>query len=65
MKMYTAEPITIDGPVVVIPLAEYDLLLKEAGYRATPKLDKRIQDARARLRKGNGIGWAKVKHDLL
>lgn len=41
-------PIAIDEPMVLIPAEEYELLRKEAGYTPTPKLDKRIKEARAR-----------------
>ena len=64
MKIDTIHPITIDGPVVIIPAEEYALLRKEAGYTPTPKLDKRIKEARSRYRKQKALSWNKVKHDL-
>ena len=66
MKTHTAsETIAVDGPVVIIPAREYELLLKEAGYRSTPKLEKRITQARDRLSKGKFLKWVKVKHELI
>ena len=57
-------PIIIDGAMVIIPADEYELLRKEAGYSPTPKLDKRIKQARSRYRKQKALSWNKVKHDL-
>ena len=57
-------PIIIDGSMVIIPADEYELLRKEAGYSPTPKLDKRIKQARSRYRKQKALSWNKVKHDL-
>jgi hypothetical protein len=57
-------PITIDGPMVIIPAEEYALLRKEAGYAPTPKLDKRIKEARGRYHKKKALSWDKVKHGL-
>lgn len=64
MKIDPLHPITIDGPMVIIPAEEYALLRKEAGYAATPKLDKRIKEARIRFRKQKALSWNKVKHGL-
>lgn len=64
MKIDSTHPITIDGPVVIIPAAEYALLRKEAGYTPTPKLDKRIKEARTRYRKGKVLSWDKAKHAI-
>ena len=61
---YFTEAVTFDKPMVIIPVAEYQLLLREAGYRPTPKLDKRITQARKRLRQGKAIKWDKIKHEL-
>ncbi|MEI7999131.1 MAG: hypothetical protein WCH62_06475 [Candidatus Omnitrophota bacterium] len=51
MKIDSVHPITFDGSMVIIPAQEYALLRKEAGYTPTPKLDKRIKDARGRYKK--------------
>lgn len=64
MKIDPIHPITIDGPMVIIPAEEYALLRKEAGYTPTPKLDKRIKDARSNYRKKKTLSWDKVKHGL-
>ena len=64
MKIEPTHPITIDGPMVLISAEEYALLRKEAGYASTPKLDKRIKEARGRYRKGKALSWDKVKHGL-
>ena len=60
----STHPIAVDGPVVIIPTKEYELLRKEAGYTPTPKLDKRIAQARGRYRKQKALSWDKVKHEL-
>ena len=64
MKTHTLNPISIDGPMVIISAQEYQLLLREAGYEATPRLDKRITQARYRLRNKKFLSWDKVKHVL-
>ena len=56
--------ITIDGSMVIIPAEEYALLRKEAGYTPTPKLDKRVKEARGRYRKQKTLSWDKVKNGL-
>lgn len=57
-------PITIDSPMVLIPLEEYEELLAEAGYKITPKLDREIKEARARFKKGKTIRWEQLKREL-
>ena len=64
MKINPIHPITIGGPVVIIPAEEYAILRKKAGYTSTPKLDKRIKEARGRYHKQKTLSWNKVKHDL-
>ncbi len=64
MKIDSIYPIAIDGSMVIIPAEEYALLRKEAGYASTPKLDKRIKEARGRYRKQKTLSWDKVKHGL-
>lgn len=58
-------PITIDRPMVIIPVEEYMELLKEAGHLPTPILDQEIAQARARFRKGKSIKWEKLKSELV
>ena len=57
-------PITIDTPMVLIPIEEYEELLVEAGYKTTPKLTREIKEARARFKKGKTIRWEKLKREL-
>ena len=57
-------PVTINKPMVMLPVDEYLILLKEAGYKPTPKLDHEIDQARTRFRKGNSISWETLKHEL-
>ncbi|RLD16337.1 MAG: hypothetical protein DRI36_05795 [Caldiserica bacterium] len=59
-----AKVITINRPMVLIPLEEYELLLKEAGEKPTPKLMKEISQARREFRKRKTIKWEKLKRDL-
>ena len=56
--------IPIEQPMVLIPMREYKLLLEEAGFSKTPRLDKCIARARARFRKGQVISWEKLKNEL-
>ena len=64
MKNTLTDPIAIDGHMVIIPAEDYQILLKEAGYASTPKLTKRIVEARVRYAKKKVLSWDKVKHDL-
>lgn len=57
-------PVTITGPVVVLPVEDYRTLLAEAGYLPTPKLSRQLARARARFRKGYVISWERLKRDL-
>ena len=56
--------VTIDRPMVLVPIEEYKELLEEAGYTKTPKLDKEIAAARTRFRKGKTISWETLKRAL-
>ena len=58
-------PVTIDEPVVVIPVGDYRALLAEAGYLPTPKLTRQIAAARVRFRKGRAIPWEQLKRALV
>lgn len=58
-------PITIDRPMVIIPVEEYLELLRETGNLPTPILDKEIAQARARFRRGKFINWKKLKDELV
>lgn len=57
-------PITIDRPMVLVPVEEYEELLKEAGMSPTPQLTKEIQQARIHFKKGHYLPWNIVKHAL-
>ena len=57
-------PVTIDEPVVVLPVEDYRTLMAEAGYLPTPKLARQIARARVRFRKGQIISWEQLKRDL-
>ena len=54
----------LDRPMVLIPLAEYNVLLAEAGERPTPRLDQVIAKARARFKKNKAIPWKTIKRAL-
>ena len=56
------KPISIDQPMVIIPVLEYQLLLREAGFASTPKLDREIAAARRRFRKSKTISWKLLKN---
>ncbi|MCX5692322.1 MAG: hypothetical protein NTX47_01345 [Candidatus Omnitrophica bacterium] len=60
----TTHPITIDTPMVLIPIEEYKELLAEAGYKTTPRLTREIREARARFKKGKSIQWETLKREL-
>ena len=57
-------PVTIDEPVVVIPVGDYRTLLAEAGYLPTPRLTRQLSAARTRFRKGRVISWESLKREL-
>ena len=57
-------PVTIDEPIVVIPMDDYHTLLAEAGYLPTPQLSQHIAAARTRFRKGRTIPWELLKREL-
>jgi hypothetical protein len=59
---HLTKPITIVEPMVIIPVDEYRLLLKETGRTPTPKLDQEIVAARKRFKKGNTISWESIKN---
>ena len=60
----TAEPITIDRPMVLIPLEEYQELLFEAGHLKTPALDREIAAARKRFKAGKVVDWKTLKNEI-
>ena len=60
----TAQALTIDRPMVLIPVDEYRSLLVEAGYLPTPKLDREIRAARKRFKRGRYVSWEKLKRAL-
>ena len=59
-----AKPITIDRPMVLIPLEEYQELLFEAGHLKTPRLDREIAVARKRFKKGKAVDWKNLKDEI-
>jgi len=56
------KPIKIEEPMVIIPIEEYWLLLKEADRSPTPKLDREIAAARNRFKKGRTISWKSIRN---
>lgn len=56
--------IPIEQPMVLIPMSEYKFLMEEAGLTKTPRLDRRISQARARFRKNQFVSWEKLKNEL-
>ena len=60
----TSSAVTIDRPMVLVPVEEYQNLLAEAGYIATPRLDREIRQARSRFKKGKYLSWEKLKSAL-
>ncbi len=52
--------IEISGPMVLIPLEDYEELLVEAGYKKTPVLDLHIKEARKQFKQGKAIPWEKI-----
>lgn len=63
-KTISMHPVTIDKPMVLIPAEEYLVLLEEAGYTPTPKLDREITQARERFSKSKTISWETLKREL-
>lgn len=57
-------PVTIDEPVVLVPVDEYRTLLAEAGYVSTPRLTRQLAAARARFRRGHVMSWESLKRAL-
>lgn len=60
----TTHPVTIDKPMVLIPVEEYLILLEDAGRKPTQKLDREITQARARFRNGKTTPWKSLKREL-
>lgn len=56
--------IAIKKPMVLIPIEEYEQLLKEAGERPTPRLSAEIKKARAEFRKKETTSWETLKDEL-
>jgi hypothetical protein len=63
-KNSISQTITIDRPMVLIPLEEYRELLVEAGRLKTPILDREIAEARKRFKEGKAKSWEKLKNEL-
>ncbi len=64
-KDNSSQTITIDRPMVLIPVEEYRELLFEAGRLETPILDGEIAEARKRFSEGKSESWEKLKNELL
>jgi PHD/YefM family antitoxin component YafN of YafNO toxin-antitoxin module len=59
-----SKAIAINKPMVIIPAEDYKLLLREAGFEPTPKLDREIAHARSQFKKGKTISWQSIKNGL-
>jgi PHD/YefM family antitoxin component YafN of YafNO toxin-antitoxin module len=59
-----ANVITIKKPMVLIPVDEYEQLLREVGEKPTPKLSAEIKKAREEFRKRKTIKWKPLKNEL-
>lgn len=64
VKSKLSEPITIDQPVVLMPLEDYRELLVEAGHMETPVLNREISAARKRFKNGKVVDWEKLKNEI-
>ena len=64
VKTKLSGPITIDEPMVLMSLEEYQELLIEAGHLETPLLDKEITAARKRFREGKVVDWKSLKDEI-
>ena len=58
------KPITIDRPMVLIPMEEYQELLFEAGHLKTPALDREIAAARKRFKAGKVVDWKTLRDEI-
>ena len=58
------KPITIDRPMVLIPMEEYQELLFEAGHLKTPGLDKEIAAARKRFKNVKAVDWKTLRDEI-
>jgi PHD/YefM family antitoxin component YafN of YafNO toxin-antitoxin module len=56
--------ITINRPMVLIPIEYYQQLLREAGELPTPKLTQEIKRARQEFRKRKTTKWQTLKNEL-
>ena len=59
-----ANVITIKKPMVLIPVEEYEQLLREVGEKPTPKLSAEIKKAREEFRKRKTTKWKTLKNEL-
>ncbi|MFH1352452.1 MAG: hypothetical protein ABIH68_02635 [bacterium] len=59
-----SDTITINRPMVLIPLEKYEELLKETGEKPTPKLCKEIACARKEFCRKKTVNWQKLKKEL-
>ena len=56
--------ITINKPMVLISVEQYQQLLREAGEKPTPKLLQEIKKAREEFRKRKTTKWETLKNEL-
>ncbi|PIU18789.1 MAG: hypothetical protein COT16_01055 [Elusimicrobia bacterium CG08_land_8_20_14_0_20_44_26] len=56
--------ITINRPMVLIPVERYQQLLREAGEKPTPKLLQEIKKGREEFRKRKTTKWKTLKNEL-
>ena len=56
--------ITINKPMVLIPMEDYISLLREIGEKPTPKLVGEIKKAREEFYKRKTIKWEKLKNEF-
>jgi len=56
--------ITVNQPMVLVPLKEYEMLLKESGEEPTPKLAQEIRRARKEFCSGKTKKWEQLKREL-
>lgn len=64
VKSKFSEPITIDRPMVLVPLEDYRELLIETGHLETPILNGEISVARKRFKNGKVVDWKKLKNEI-
>ena len=56
--------ITINKPMVLVPVDEYLALLKESGEKPAKELLREIKNARKELKSGKSVSWGSLKNEL-